>query len=80
MTQREKCPHCGVSLIGNEIPEENRHLFGGATHFYRDILVSVLGVYDGYLFHRCPDCKGEWHRWPEGHELRKVASAHMKGC
>jgi hypothetical protein len=48
------CPHCGVSLIGPEIPEKDRELFGGATHFQRQ-LVRVWK--DRAREATCPDCK-----------------------
>lgn len=71
MIELDSCPHCNASLIGNQIPEDQRAVFGGATHFRRQIGIEVLGVYDGVLYYQCPDCKGHWHRWPEGHELRE---------
>lgn len=56
----EKCPHCSASLLGNPIPEEDRHLFG-ETHFSRKI-----GMYDMELdrtvAYCCPDCRQEWKR------------------
>lgn len=39
--------------------------------------VEVPGVYDGTLFWRCPSCCGDFHRWPEGHELRRIAEKYM---
>jgi predicted RNA-binding Zn-ribbon protein involved in translation (DUF1610 family) len=55
------CPHCGVSLIGNKIPEEDRKWFGGKSNFKREI-----GIYDTVkdrtVKFRCPDCQGEWMR------------------
>lgn len=57
----DDCPHCGVSLIGDPIPEADRHFFGNATHFRREI-----GVYDRErdrtVAYRCPDCGKEWAR------------------
>lgn len=53
-----ECPHCGVSLIGKEIPEEHREAFGGATHGLRQIGIERLG--DDYISSvRCPDCGKE---------------------
>ena len=69
----QNCPYCGVSLLGEEIPLDKRHLYGGKTHYFRLIGIEVQGVYDGVLFYRCPDCKRAFHRWPEGHELRQKA-------
>ena len=49
-----KCPHCGANLIGHEIPEKDRHYFGGATHFNRQIGIE----YDNDCIEawECPDC------------------------
>lgn len=70
------CPHCAVDLIGPMIPENLRAShYGGATHFRREILVEIWGVYDGGLFYRCPDCEGTWHRWPEGDWRREKAAS-----
>lgn len=67
------CPHCDTNLIGDPIPEDIRHHYGDKTHFRRVIGIEVRGVYDGVLYYRCPDCGGTWHRWPEGHYLRRRA-------
>jgi hypothetical protein len=61
----DHCPHCGVSLQGDAIPEDVRHYYGQSTHWRRDLAVHVQGVYDGALY-QCPDCDGRWHRWPKG--------------
>lgn len=68
------CPHCGASLQGDPIPEEDQHYYnalsmkpgdpGWKTHFSRKIGVEVRGVYDGVLYWQCPDCDGMWNRWP----------------
>jgi hypothetical protein len=54
------CPSCKVALIGDVIPPEQRHLFGGAERFTR-----VIGLYDtkrdATVEWACPDCG---HRWP----------------
>ena len=62
---KEYCPHCNVDLQGEEIPQEQQHLYG-ATHFGRKI-----GIYDYSkdmtVKWLCPDCEGEWDRdWREG--------------
>ena len=73
------CPHCKVSLAGKEIPEKDRHLFGGATNFSRIVGIEVSGIYDGILYWECPDCNGRWHRWPEGTWQRKTARIYVEG-
>lgn len=54
----DNCPICGVSLIGDPIPESSRHMYGDATHFRREI-----GIYsqerDCTVAYRCPDCDHE---------------------
>lgn len=76
----DKCPHCGVGLIGKPINEE--YLFEGlyaegTTHYRREIGVQVRGVYDGVLYWQCPDCGGKWHRFPEGHYIRQRAEPYV---
>ena len=55
------CPNCNVDLTGDPIPEKDRHLFGNATHFERQI-----GLYDRDLdmtvAYKCPDCGATWSR------------------
>lgn len=65
---RTVCPHCGNGLT---------YTVDGHT-YYRTILVEVQGVYDGGLFYRCPDCQGQWHRWPKMHPLRTIAEGYMQ--
>lgn len=55
------CPHCGVSLIGEEIPEKDREMFGGATHGSR-LLGRVDPVRDRVVEWECPDCHARWPR------------------
>lgn len=49
------CPACGASWIGEEIPVDLRHHYGGPTHYRR-----TIGIYDLYKDQRvaidCPDC------------------------
>lgn len=76
---RNTCPHCGTDLRGDPIPVENRDkYYGGKEFFMRTITVEIRGVYDGGLYHRCPDCGGAWHRWPEGHYLREKAEQYVR--
>ncbi len=62
MDNNENCPKCGVSLQGEQIPEESRELFGGATRFKREIGYVFQGLYDGILCYGCPDCGAAWAR------------------
>ena len=66
--RHEHCPLCGVSL---KYTDEH------GTVLSRGISVEVQGVYDGGLFYQCPDCRGTWHRWPEGDRLRAKAQHIM---
>lgn len=51
----KNCPHCGVSLLGDKIPDDIAEHYGG-THWKREI-----GIYDEALDRtvafECPDCK-----------------------
>lgn len=77
MSAPDNCPLCDTDLRGEPIPEKSRHNYGGKTHFKREILIQIQGVYDGGLFYMCPDCGGYFHRFPEGHYLRERAEQHM---
>lgn len=60
--QPDTCPVCGSSWIGDEIPVESLHHYGGATHYRR-----CIGIYDIYRDERvayaCPDCNAVFDRW-----------------
>jgi hypothetical protein len=73
------CPHCRADLTGKPIPEQWRDHYGDATHYSNRIGVQITGVYDGILHWMCPFCDGKWHRWPEGHWLRKAAEKYIGG-
>lgn len=55
--EKDNCPNCGVSLLGNEIPKESQHLYG-CTHLRREIGIDggMMGIYDGIVAYKCPDC------------------------
>ena len=58
MNKRE-CPNCEVSWIGEEIPKEYCHT---GTYYGREIGIDgeQLGIYDGLVAIRCPDCGAEF--------------------
>jgi rubredoxin len=57
----DKCPECGASWEGKEIPEESRHLYAGKPFFSR--LVGIYSLYhDRIVNWQCPDCKKEFPR------------------
>jgi predicted RNA-binding Zn-ribbon protein involved in translation (DUF1610 family) len=55
-TPEEKCPHCGVELRGDRIPEDRREAYG-QTHFGRKIAIYSLEQ-DRTTHYICPDCRG----------------------
>jgi uncharacterized protein with PIN domain len=59
--QIAECPECGADLRGEEIPPEQRAMFGGATHGSR-----LIGIYDRARerteCYRCPDCEARIER------------------
>jgi hypothetical protein len=69
----EQCPHCGISLAGELIPDGDGRRYGLA------IGIEIWGVYDGVLFWQCPSCERRWHRWPDGHYLRTRAEKYVNG-
>jgi rubredoxin len=72
------CPHCGVNLRGDPIPEKSQEVFG-ASHYGREIGVEVRGAYDGVLYWECPVCEGTWQRWKEGSSQYEKAIPYMRG-
>jgi rubredoxin len=79
MPDNKECPHCGTSLQGPEIPLRNSMtlkpvLYVGAAHFKRELGIEDPEVCDGILFWKCPDCKGNWHRWDKGTWQRDAAN------
>lgn len=54
------CPHCKVSLIGGEIPEDMREHYMPPYVWRREIGIEDAEIYDGVLEWMCPDCKGTW--------------------
>ena len=39
--------------------------------------MEVSEIYDGILYWFCPECKGTWHRWPEGSTMYNKARAYL---
>lgn len=53
------CPGCAADLRGPEIPEDQRWLYAGATHYSRRQM-SRPSARTSYW--RCPDCGHAWAR------------------
>lgn len=76
-----KCPECGVSWVGDEIPEESRNLYGGSTHFKMNVIGMEYGhdappgyQYDGVSEWQCTACRTRWGRWT----LKKLAPGELE--
>lgn len=55
------CPHCGAQWQGEEIPEDQRELFGNATHFSK--LIGIYSLEEDRTTHwMCPECETRWKR------------------
>lgn len=67
--QHRQWGRCHCLPYGEKAPEDR--------FYQRKIGIEIRGVYDGVLLWQCPDCGGRWHRWPEGHELRRRAEQYM---
>lgn len=67
----KNCPKCKADFRGKGIPAKDRDLFGDKTHFSRLIGIDGgrLGIYDGILAYRCPDCCHEFPRGDSGWAL-----------
>lgn len=55
-----RCPHCNVSLLGEDIPEEIKEHYKPATKWRREIGMEYPEKYDGIWEWMCPDCEGTW--------------------
>lgn len=56
-----RCPQCGSSWLGMEIPEDERWSYGGRTHYSR--LIGIVDLHQDRLYkYECPDCKAEFPR------------------
>lgn len=58
--ENDYCPHCGVSLIGEPIPENIRQHYSPPYYWKREIGIEDPEVYDGIMEWKCPDCEGIW--------------------
>ena len=65
------CPHCGVSLLGEKIPDNIANNYPG-THWKREIGIEVPEGYDGVYYFKCPDCEGEWGGAGELRKSKKI--------
>jgi hypothetical protein len=74
MTNLDDCPNCKMSLVGDPIPDQSLPLYGGSTHYRKEVGVEIRGVYDGVLYWSCPGCGWAWHRWDDSNP-EKVAKA-----
>lgn len=55
-----KCPECGNSWDGGDIPERIRDYYSPPYKWSRIIGIEIPGGYDGISYYRCPDCPAIW--------------------
>ncbi len=55
------CPKCNSNWIGGKIPDDMKEFYTPATHWKREIGIDggYMGIYDGIVAYRCPDCGEE---------------------
>lgn len=55
----KNCPNCNSSWIGDPIPQDIIEHYGDSTHWQRELHIDggFLGIYDGTVVIKCPDCK-----------------------
>lgn len=65
MSDLDNCPKCNASFQGDPIPDDIKEHYGGDGFWRREIGIDggYLGIYDGIVAYRCPDCK---HEFPRG--------------
>ena len=57
----DKCKVNGCDLKGEPIPEKDRYMFGGKTHFSQMIAISDRRL-DRVVEYLCPKCGASWKR------------------
>jgi len=59
----DNCPKCNSSWIGDKIPDDLAEHYT-ATHWRREIGIDggLMGIYDGIVALRCPDCGEDFPR------------------
>lgn len=59
----DNCPKCNVSWIGKKIPKSMAKDYS-VTHWRREIGIDggYIGIYDGVVAIKCPDCGEEFPR------------------
>lgn len=65
-----KCPHCQASLVGGEIPPEEKHLYKDSSHYSKLMALEINGV---PRYWHCWRCEVNWdigkpfptHWWEE---------------
>lgn len=57
----DNCPKCNFNFIGDPIPDDIKEHYSG-THWRRDIGIDGgrMGIYDGLVAFKCPDCAHEF--------------------
>lgn len=52
------CPECGADWDGDSIPKKDQQYYRG-TKWGRQIGIdgALLGIYDGIVAYKCPDCE-----------------------
>lgn len=84
----DKCPKCGVTWIGEPIPEKDREYFGDSTNFQANIMGVEYAYphperYDGVSEYQCMVCKTRWGRWTgfelhDGEAEPRYGQVHVK--
>lgn len=57
------CPKCGVSWDAGPIPEKSHQYYSPPYRYSRVIGVERPEIYDGTLYHECPDCRAQFPRF-----------------
>ena len=59
----DKCPKCGVSWIGDPIPEKH-HKYYSPPYFWKREIAIYDTFKDRTVEWQCPDCKTRFNRDP----------------
>jgi len=58
-----KCPECGKSWDGGDIPEKSRKHYAKPYKWSKLVGIEVRGEEDVISYWQCPFCKTTWDRW-----------------
>lgn len=57
LLSRQNCPECGVSWIGNPIPDDLKKEYNNRSHFTKLVAVPAKNNFSKIVAYECPGCE-----------------------